>query len=1461
MSHEKKKKDGPKYKIWDKSKNEYIFNRVYDLRNRDNEGNRIMPLGMRIALRESGMSDEQFNKSYKGVVVMEESKIKQFTRKKKEPVAKEKGTRKVRFRIIDDDDAEKQKKEEVKRRPKGKPYHIWDKAKNDYIKMRVYDLRNKDENGNRLMPIGLRKLLTDEEYKKNYLDKSDGKIVVVDEQKRPVSESIVDQLFSLHPTVIAQEPPIKIFVRKQKQVPVPADALLVGKREEVKQVEEKEEKEQEQEVDEDEDKEEEEGEKEEEGEGEKEEQEEEEEEQEGENEKKKEGEKEKPTSKKGESQPDPESRDESYIDDPEYDFLYPELSDPNFNIKIAKRKEFSDTKYDGTIHDIKKQANILCKSDFELMPHQLFVKNFLSLHTPYNSLLLYHGLGTGKTCSAIGISEEMRSYMKQVGLKKTILIVASPNVQDNFRLQLFDERKLEKKNGVWNLKSCVGDSLLHEINPTSIKNLSHEKISSQIRSIIKQYYEFMGYTQFANYINDAIEVKGIGYSSAEINRIRLQKIKNTFNNRLVIIDEVHNIRITKENKNRKSAELLMNIAKHTDNMRLLLMSATPMYNSYEEIIWITNLMNLNDKRTPISTVDIFDKHGSFKSPESRALLQRKLTGYVSYIRGENPYTFPYRVYPVKDPDFVYPTRQFNGKPIAVEDVPKYVPVYMNTVGDYQLQSYNQIIENLRKTDMQAFNDLDSFGYTMLQGPIEALNMVYPTDDSSDDGLKIGKRGLSNVMNFKEVHTDNKPQRYNFEYKSNKYGRIFNKSELYKYSAKIAKICDMVRNSVGIVMVYSQYIDGGAVPMALALEEMGFTRYGYESYTKSLFKTPPVPPVGIDSNTKMLSESNVVNPAKYVMITGDKTFSPNNDEDIKYLNSLENLDGEKIKVVIISRAAGEGIDFKKIRQVHILEPWYNMNRIDQIIGRAVRNMSHCSLPFEKRNVEIFLHATAISTEEESADQYVYRLAEHKAIEIGKITRLLKEVAVDCLLNIGQSNFTVEKLLTMAENKTIRISLSSGKEIDYKVGDRPFTETCDYMDNCAFTCAPSPEAKITDKDIKLDTYNTSFVSNNNPLIIQRIRDVFSDVPRGRHFLTSQELIDSINVIKQYPIEQIYSALTYLTDNENEHIVDRYGRIGNLRNNGEYYIFQPIEITDTSASIYDRVVPVDSKHSYVHVKLPARQEKEADDDIQFDTIMSKLHDNYKIAFENKNNADVKSWYGILRHISEHIKDAHKISIEQLKKHTVYHMLDELNFNTRLTLLNVIYNKVWKPSSDFEITVRDYFDERMVTDKRSGAIGYLLCKDNTETFKVYSQVDVEGKLRWEIADHTTSDNVLRSDEFKQKYIFNKASLNDLIGIVAWWEGHDEYVFKTRDLNDSVKVGAKVSQAQIKNIITKINKILGETVYTIVNYIDYMGEGKTKLVVLFEILLREFNETKKDHIWFLSNEQVIVNRINNYSR
>ncbi len=207
----------------------------------------------------------------------------------------------------------------------------------------------------------------------------------------------------------------------------------------------------------------------------------------------------------------------------DFNYLYPSLNDPNFNVKIAEKKEFNDMKYDGEIEDPIAKAEKMCNAEFELAPHQLFVRNFLSFNTPYNSLLLYHGLGTGKTCSAITVSEEMRDYMKQMGITQRIIIVASPNVQENFKLQLFDERKLKLVNGVWNIQACTGNKYLREINPTNIKGISKTKIIRQVARIINNYYLFMGYTEFSNYIVKQSLVEGDGLTKTQTDTLRRKK--------------------------------------------------------------------------------------------------------------------------------------------------------------------------------------------------------------------------------------------------------------------------------------------------------------------------------------------------------------------------------------------------------------------------------------------------------------------------------------------------------------------------------------------------------------------------------------------------------------------------------------------------------------------------------------------------------------------------------------------------------------------------------------------------------------------------------------------------------------------------------------------------------------------------------------------------------------------------
>ena len=212
-----------------------------------------------------------------------------------------------------------------------------------------------------------------------------------------------------------------------------------------------------------------------------------------------------------------------------YKYLYPHLDDEFLNIKIANKQEFEENKLIITIEDdFEKQSNEICNKDFELAPHQKFLKNFLSMYTPYNGILLYHGLGTGKTCSAIGVAEETRKYLKFMGYNERIIIVASPNVQENFYLQLFDERKLEEKNGVWTINNCAGQNMLDEINMIQ-KNLSRDKVIKIVKNIINNYYLFVGYTQFANLI-----LKKSNISNQSLSTLDLKKKQLLIKNKLQI---------------------------------------------------------------------------------------------------------------------------------------------------------------------------------------------------------------------------------------------------------------------------------------------------------------------------------------------------------------------------------------------------------------------------------------------------------------------------------------------------------------------------------------------------------------------------------------------------------------------------------------------------------------------------------------------------------------------------------------------------------------------------------------------------------------------------------------------------------------------------------------------------------------------------------------------------------------
>ena len=107
----------------------------------------------------------------------------------------------------------------------------------------------------------------------------------------------------------------------------------------------------------------------------------------------------------------------------------------------------------------------------------------------------------------------------------------------------------------------------------------------------------------------------------------------------------------------------------------------------------------------------------------------------------------------------------------------------------------------------------------------------------------------------------------------------------------------------------------------------------------------------------------------------------------------------------------------------------------------------NLPIIKLGETFTLDFDVLNNEEaddEPVDLQIYRIAERKAKKIGVITRLLKENAVDCLLNSAQTNVSEEKI-----NKTIKQRVSSKKEIDFHLGDKKYSPICDLMD-CNYKC---------------------------------------------------------------------------------------------------------------------------------------------------------------------------------------------------------------------------------------------------------------------------------------------------------------------------------------------------------------------------------------------------------------------------
>tara|TARA_Y100000992_G_scaffold302444_1_gene276638 strand:+ start:17395 stop:21315 length:3921 start_codon:yes stop_codon:yes gene_type:complete len=1191
-----------------------------------------------------------------------------------------------------------------------------------------------------------------------------------------------------------------------------------------------------------------------------------------------------------------------------YEYLYPHLDDEMFSIKIANKREFNDNKYNVKIDNdtnIEDESNKSCNKEFQLAPHQRFLRNFLSIHTPYNGILLYHGLGTGKTCSAIGIAEETRMYLKYNNISNRIFIIASPNVQQNFLLQLFDENKLKFIDNKWNLENCVGNEILKDINNFD-SNISKETIVKNIYNLINNYYVFMGYIEFANLITKKSNIDKLSkdLTNIEKNKLVKKKLESFFNNRLIIIDEIHNIRNSQDNDDKIISQKLMLLLKNVKTIKLVLMSATPMFNDYKEIIYLLNVLNLNDNRSTIEFSDVFNQDGSFIKDDDeneigKELLIRKMNGYISYVKGDNPLTFPYRILPelFKNEKSIksikYPIFDINNNRL-IEKI-NFFDLYCNTLSNYQEKVYNYIVSNIN------FSNLESYNYTLLQKPLEALiisfpnNILYETKEEDFNKIDIpikdlvGKNGLSKIMNHDE--SNEPPSKYNYRFKDASMENIFLLKNINKYSSKIFSTLENIYNSDGPIIIYSQFIDGGIIPMALALEANGFTRYGnnrnlfHDDITKSIDK--------IDALTyKKKSEfksHEKFNPANYILITGDKKLSSNIKKDLNVCTNIDNINGKNIKVILLTMAGSEGIDFKFIRQVHILEPWYNINRLEQIIGRAVRTCSHKDLEFKKRNVKIYMHTTILNDKtKESVDNLLYRKCENKAKKIGVITRLLKENSIDCHLNNELNKFSEENLNKFFKTG-FNIILSNNEIINYKIGDKSMTSLCDYMESCEYVCKNSSLFIKDDEKLDIKTYSEKHMNLNNDLIIKELNYLFKE-----KFLYKKDELLLYFINKNYSKLLINNVLTNIIDNKLSVIKDKYNTEGYIINIDDLYIFQPKLIHNKNSSLFTKINPKNENINYLSYKVPETIEKivpikvvknfqeqhDIDDtdkenikynDKIFDNIFKIYYSIINIDKDYEKSLVKNSYYKLLidfLNIEKNInnlfidfnntslfEETNKINYIYIKYIICNIIFDLLQLNELINIVKFVYLNIDTYKSEeqeknvFFSIIKKIVNDNCITKKNTDYfVTYF--KNDIFNYSIYKIVKQEGKIELVLGEYT--DYEMLKDELIEKYKIDVSNYGIIVGFINNINKNN-YELKLKTLkdpnNDKIynegTICSNLSKKEIKNrFIEKIlPKSLFDKFYNLKNY------KSPSYCLIIEIYLRFFNIINYNNkVWFINN-------------
>ena len=390
--------------------------------------------------------------------------------------------------------------------------------------------------------------------------------------------------------------------------------------------------------------------------------------------------------------------------------------------------------------------------------------------------------------------------------------------------------------------------------------------------------------------------------------------------------------------------------------------------------------------------------------------------------------------------------------------------------------------------------------------VEGLEEDAPLEVISDDSDSSYNEKIRELFQYYETHDE--------DLKASEEG-----GRLNDYSPKFLKMVQNISTpeNKGLHLVYSQFRSLEGIGMfSLVLNSNGFTQFKIkkegDSWTMDI--TPEdedKPTYALYTGTEDADEKEIVRN----IFNSDFSSTPENIK--QYLErkgkkkSLSNMYGEFVRVFMITASGSEGINLRNVRFVHIMEPYCNGVRVEQVIGRAQRICSHEDLPEDEKTVQVFEYLSVFSTtQKEKLNK------ELKSTDGGKTTD-------QALFDISKKKEQISRELLNAV-KTTSIDCKAHK------GTKCF-EFLGTPDSSAFSYVPNIELDETEKEM---------VAN-----VAVEEEVFKMLPETYKGEAGERLIRSIKTNKVFYKNDKFDALTSSGNPFDVKELDQYGRIEQVGN----------------------------------------------------------------------------------------------------------------------------------------------------------------------------------------------------------------------------------------------------------------------------------------------------------------------------